>query len=96
MKDEKQHIVSYKEHLGTYLGLLLLTTLTVVVSVINADLKMITIFTALIIATTKAILVAYYFMHLKFDHKIYRIMVWIVMGLFTSFTLLTVLDYITR
>lgn len=96
MKEEKHHIVSFKEHIGTWIGLLLLTVLTVVVSVVNANLAMLTVFTALVIATTKAILVAYYFMHLKFDHKIYRIMLWIVMGLFTSFMLLTIVDYLTR
>ena len=93
---EKQHIVSFKENLGTWLGLMLLTVLTVAISVINASLATLTVVTALIIATTKALLVAYYFMHLKFDHKIYRIMLLIIMLLFSSFMLLTVFDYISR
>lgn len=93
---EKQHIVSYKENFGTWLGLMLLTALTVAVSVVNASLITLTVVTALVIATTKAILVAYYFMHLKFDHKLYRIMLLIITLLFSSFMLLTVIDYISR
>lgn len=96
MKDNKHHIISFNEHLGTWMGLLLLTILTVVVSVVNANLAMLTVVTALVIATTKAILVAYHFMHLKFEHKLYRIMLLIVMGLFTSFMVLTILDYLSR
>lgn len=93
---EKQHIVSYKENFSTWLGLMLLTALTVAVSVVNASLITLTVVTALVIATTKAILVAYYFMHLKFDHKLYRIMLLIITLLFSSFMLLTVIDYISR
>jgi cytochrome c oxidase subunit 4 len=97
MKEENhQHIVSYKEHFGTWIGLLILTSMTVAVSVTNASLTMLTVMTAMTIATTKAILVAYYYMHLKFDKKIYRTMLWVVMGLFVSFMLLTIIDYLTR
>ncbi len=99
MKDqnkEKPHIISYKENFGTWIGLMLLTVLTVAVSVVNASLATLTVVTALIIATTKALLVAYYYMHLKFDHKLYRIMLLIIVLLFSSFMLLTVFDYISR
>lgn len=99
MKDqneEKHHIVSYKENFGTWIGLILLTVLTVAVSVVNASLVTLTVVTALVVATTKAILVAYYYMHLKFDHKMYRIMLLIITLLFTSFMILTVYDYLSR
>lgn len=96
MSEEKHHIVSYKEHFGTWVGLIILTVMTVAVSVVSAKLLTLTVVTALAIATTKAILVAYWYMHLKFEKKIYKYMLWIVMGLFTSFMLLTVVDYITR
>lgn len=94
--NEKQHIVSYKENFSTWLGLMLLTALTVIVSVVNASLMTLTVVTALLIATTKAILVAYYYMHLKFEPKIYRIMLLIITLLFSSFMLLTVIDYLSR
>ncbi len=99
MKDqdkETHHIISYKENFGTWIGLMLLTVLTVAVSVVNASLVTLTVITALVIATTKAVLVAYYYMHLKFDHKLYRIMLLIITLLFSSFMLLTVFDYISR
>ena len=99
MKDqnkEKHHIVSYKENFGTWIGLMVLTFLTVAVSVVNANLVTLTVVTALLIATTKAVLVAYYYMHLKFDHKIYRIMLLIITLLFSSFMVLTVYDYLSR
>lgn len=99
MKDiqkDKQHIVSYKENFGTWLGLILLTILTVSVSVVNADLITLTVVSALVIATTKALLVAYYYMHLKFDQKMYRIMLLIIFLLFSSFMLLTIIDYLSR
>jgi len=96
MSEEKQHIVSYKEHFGTWAGLIILTIMTVAVSVANASLLTLTVVTALTIATTKAILVAYWYMHLKFEKKIYRIMLGIVMLLFVNFMLLTIIDYSTR
>jgi len=96
MSEEKQHIVSYKEHFGTWAGLIILTIMTVAVSVANASLLTLTVVTALTIATTKAILVAYWYMHLKFEKKIYRIMLGIVMLLFVNFMVLTIIDYSTR
>ncbi len=96
MSEEKQHIVSYKEHFGTWAGLIILTIMTVAVSVANASLLTLTVITALTIATTKAILVAYWYMHLKFEKKIYRIMLGIVMLLFVNFMVLTIIDYSTR
>lgn len=95
-EEHKHHIVSYKEHFGTWVGLIILTIMTVAVSVASANLWALTVVTALTIATTKAILVAYWYMHLKFESKLYKYMLWIVMGLFVSFMLLTVVDYITR
>ena len=96
MSKEKQHIVSYKDHFGTWAGLIILTIMTVVVSVANASLLTLTVVTALTIATTKAILVAYWYMHLKYEKKIYRIMLGIVMLLFVNFMVLTIIDYLTR
>jgi cytochrome c oxidase subunit 4 len=90
------HIVSYKDHASTFLGLVLLTIMTVTVSVFGADLYTLTVLTALTIASTKAIVVAFYFMHLKYDPKIYRIMIGVVLLLFTVFVVLTLVDYMIR
>jgi len=90
------HIVSYKDHASTFLGLVLLTIMTVTVSVFGADLYTLTVLTALAIASTKAIVVALYFMHLKYDPKIYRAMIGIVLLLFIVFAVLTLVDYMIR
>lgn len=90
------HITSYKDHASTFLGLVLLTIMTVTVSVFGADLYTLTVLTALAIASTKAILVALYFMHLKYDPKIYRVMIGIVLLLFIVFAVLTLVDYMIR
>jgi cytochrome c oxidase subunit 4 len=90
------HIVSYKDHASTFLGLVLLTIMTVTVSVFGADLYTLTVLTALTIASTKAIVVALYFMHLKYDPRIYRAMIGVVLLLFTVFAVLTLVDYMIR
>ena len=90
------HITSYATHFGTWLGLIILTIMTVTVSVYGADIYTMSILTALIIATTKALVVAYWFMHLKYDPKLYRYMIAIVLFLFIVFVVLTLIDYLGR
>jgi cytochrome c oxidase subunit 4 len=95
-EDHGTHIVSYKEHFGTLMGLIILTIMTVTVSVFGANLYTLSVLTALAIATTKAMVVLLYFMHLKYDPKVYRFMLVIVMLLFIVFMVLTLIDYIGR
>lgn len=90
------HITSYKEHFGIWLGLIILTIMTVTVSVFGADIQTMTVLTALVIASTKSLIVAYYFMHLKYDPRIYQIMIGIVLLLFIVFAVLTLVDYVDR
>lgn len=90
------HVLSFKAQFSTWLGLILLTVMTVTVSVFGADIYTLSVLTALIIASTKALVVALYFMHLKFDPKVYKIMIGIVLVLFVVFIVLTLLDYVTR
>ena len=90
------HIVSYKEHFGTWLALIVLTVMTVTVSVYGAELYTLSVLTAMLIASTKALIVAFYFMHLKYDPKMYQIMIGIVLVLFVVFAVLTLADYVVR
>jgi cytochrome c oxidase subunit 4 len=90
------HIVSYKDHASTFLGLILLTIMTVTVSVFGADLYTLTVLTALTIASVKAIVVGLYFMHLKYDPRVYRAMLGVVLLLFVVFAVLTLADYMER
>jgi cytochrome c oxidase subunit 4 len=94
--NEEQHITSFREHFGTWLALILLTIMTISISIFGADLLSLTVVTALAIASTKALVVGYYFMHLKYDSPLYRIMVGIVMLLFVVFMVLTIFDYVLR
>ena len=91
-----EHISSYAEHFGTWVALILLTLMTVFISTFGADLRTLTVATALLIATIKALAVALYFMHLKYDPKIYTAWMIIVMALFVFFLIMVILDYITR
>lgn len=93
---DEQHITSYRDHFSTWVALILLTFMTVFISVFGANLHTLTVGTALFIASVKALVVAYYFMHLKYDPKIYRIMILVVMALFTFFLIMLVIDYLTR
>jgi cytochrome c oxidase subunit 4 len=90
------HITSNKEHYSTLAALLLLTVLTVSISVFGANLRSLTVATAMLIATVKVIVVAYYFMHLKFEKKIYTWLVLLVIVLFLSFLILTSIEYLNR
>jgi cytochrome c oxidase subunit 4 len=91
-----EHISSYAEHFGTWVALILLTLMTVFISTFGADLRTLTVATALLIATVKALAVALYFMHLKYDAKIYWAWMTVVMALFIFFLFMVILDYITR
>lgn len=90
------HISSYKEHFKTLGILLVLTALTVAVSVYGAGIRSFSVILALVIASAKALVVAAFFMHLKYDHKMYRYMIMIVMFMFVVFMLILSLDYSNR
>lgn len=95
-KETEMHISSYKEHFSTLVALLLLTVITVAISVYGTNLRSLSVYTALLIATIKVIVVAYYFMHLKYDKKLYTWLLIIVVILFVSFTVLTSIEYLNR
>lgn len=90
------HISSYRDHWQTLAALLLLTVVTVAISVFGANLAALSVATALLIATVKVVVVAYYFMHLKYDKKIYTWLVVLVVVLFAVFTILTATEYFNR
>lgn len=93
---EEHHIVSFKFNIGIWLGLILLTVMTVLVSVMGISLVAFSVVTALLIATAKAVVVANYFMHLKYDNKVLKILFGVTMLLFIVFIGFTAIDYITR
>ena len=94
MSDSNHHIVSYR----TYgLILLLLLTLTAVsVAVTQIELTKWTTAVALLLATTKTTFVLAVFMHLKFDQRIFRVMVPLIFLLLVVVIVITFLDYLFR
>jgi cytochrome c oxidase subunit IV len=93
---QSHHISSYKDHLITLAILVALTALTVGVSVYGGGMGTISVVLALGVASAKALIVAAYFMHLKYDHKMYRFMVYVVVALFIVFMIVLSIDYSNR
>lgn len=72
-KDAKSHhhILPLKLYINVGLALLVLTVITVAVS--RVHLGPFNMVVAMVIAGTKAMLVALFFMHLKYDNKLYLV-----------------------
>lgn len=92
-KTEKHHIVSFETYIMVAAALFILTGVTVGVSFI--DLGGLNAIVAVCIASVKALLVAFIFMHLWFDKKIFLIIfatAIVFLGIFLSFTMFDILS----
>lgn len=95
MNDKKKHHVStYNSHLIVLIALLVLTTITVLITEINFGALSVGV--ALAVAMIKGGLVLTYFMHLKYDEMVFRIMVLLVLLLFAIVVGITFIDYLLR
>jgi cytochrome c oxidase subunit 4 len=94
MNAETTHIVSYRTYGLVLISLLALTFITITVTWI--DLSALTVFIALFIASAKSSLVLTYFMHLKFESRLFRVFVVMVLLIYVLVILLTFLDYLAR
>ena len=94
MKEPSVHITPVKIYIAVGLGLFILTAVTVAVSFVDLGPYNITI--ALFIASIKALLVAFFFMHLFWDKKIYFIIFAGSLLFLTIFLTLTMFDTETR
>lgn len=88
------HISSYKDHLMVLGFLITLTIITV--GITSIELSAYNVVAALIIASIKATIVLLYFMHLKFDQKIFLLMTVLVLLLVASVIGITLFDYLDR
>lgn len=61
------HVASMKTLIGTFVGLLFLTVITVAAAYVDFGGRGINLGVAMLIATIKASLVVLYFMHLRYD-----------------------------
>ena len=92
--NEKHHIVPYKTFALVLIALLAFTFISI--GVTNYHLGPFTVVTALLLAAAKTTLVLTYFMHLKFDVKIFGILVFGVIMLIGVVIFVTFLDYLFR
>lgn len=88
---EATHTVPYSSYLLIWLGLLVLTALTVALA--GIELGRWVIITALAIASIKAALVLNIFMHLKFEDRLFRWFALIAFVTLLIFIVLTFFDY---
>ena len=90
-----EHISSVKLYVAIWLALMAGTILTVVVAEI--DLGPLNPVMALAIATTKAVLVVLFFMHVKYAHeKLTKLVIVTAIFFFLILLALTMADYTTR
>ncbi|WP_273265540.1 cytochrome C oxidase subunit IV family protein [Flexistipes sinusarabici] len=87
MHAEEKHIVEFKVLFKVLIALFVLTGLTVLAG--NIDLGYFNVVVALLIATAKASLVVFFFMHLKYEGGLFKIMVllaFVILAIFIGFT----------
>ena len=91
MSDNTQeHTSGYGLYIMVWFGLVGLTMITASVAGIN--LGSITLVVALMIAATKALLVGNYFMHLKFESRVFKIFISVCIITFIIMLVLTFSD----
>ena len=87
-----EHIVSYKKLAGVWLTLLVLTMATVAIT--RAELGAAKVWAALAIASLKSGLVIAFFMHMKYEARLFRIILFVALvtlAIFIGFTFFDVL-----
>lgn len=88
------HVLPLKVYLGVGAALLFMTVVTVIVA--QFHLGGWNVVVALAIASIKALLVASFFMHLYYDHKLYFIIFAIGVLILSVFIVLTMFDTLER
>ncbi len=94
MDGHKIHITPIKTYITIAVLLMILTVVTVAISFV--DLGPYNVSIALAIASVKALLVAFFFMHLFYDNKLYLIIFAMALLFLTIFITLTMFDTSTR
>ena len=94
MENHNNHISSYSLNWTVLLVLLILTTISVLA--IKFHFGAFTVAVALLLASIKVAIVLTYFMHLKFESMLLRLMVGGVFLLFAVVIVITFIDYYFR
>jgi cytochrome c oxidase subunit IV len=92
--ENQHHIVPYRTYVVILLALVTFTFLSILVT--RYELGPLAVTAALLFASLKCTLVFLYFMHLKFDERIYGIMVSVVLFLLLIVIVGTFMDYSFR
>ncbi|HEC44004.1 MAG TPA: cytochrome-c oxidase [Bacteroides sp.] len=92
--EDKHHVIPYRTLLLVLSALLTFTFISIAVT--NYELGPFTVLAALLLASFKTILVLAYFMHLKFDVKMFGILISAVFILIGAVIFITFLDYLYR
>lgn len=85
------HIVKYKTYFFVLLALVTLTLISVAIT--GIELGNLAVLGALILATIKASLVLWHFMHLKYENRLFLLMIGMVLFVFIVVIVITFLDY---
>ncbi len=93
METEK-HIVDDKKNILVWVDLLILTFVTIEIA--QFDFQALTVLVALGVATFKTILVGYFFMHLKFENRFFKTMVFICLFVLIAVLAILFIDYSYR
>lgn len=94
MSQEKHHIIPYKTHLAVLTVLIAITLLSVAITQI--ELSRWATMAALLLAGVKSTFVLLIFMHLKYDLRMFKVMVGLILALVFVVIFITMLDYIFR
>ena len=92
--NHKPHIVPYKTFLLVLAALLVFTFISI--GVTSYNLGPLTVLIALLLATAKTVLVLTFFMHLKYDVKMFAVLITAVLLLIGVVIFITFLDYLFR
>ncbi|UCD34837.1 MAG: cytochrome C oxidase subunit IV family protein [Nitrospiraceae bacterium] len=93
-KETATHTVSYRANLFVWLALLILTAVTVMVA--GIDLGRQGILVNLLIASVKAGLIVFIFMHMKYESPLLKLMLLMTLGTLTVIIMMTFLDTLYR
>jgi cytochrome c oxidase subunit 4 len=94
MNDQSHHIISYRKLTGIWLALLALTALTV--GITRLELSGYKVLGALTIACIKAGLVIAFFMHMKYEGRLLRWLLFLTLVTLAIYIGLTFFDVLYR
>ena len=94
MEENNHNHTPFSTYMMIWFGLVMLTGITVTVALL--DLGSLSIFGAVVIATVKSTLVVMYFMHIKYEDKVFKAMLWLAIGVLAVIMLLTFADTVYR